>query len=46
MSDIKLFKISDDHAVQLDGSAATLEKQLQQRIERHMPALLGVRFLA
>ncbi|MDA3961069.1 MAG: DUF5655 domain-containing protein [Planctomycetota bacterium] len=46
MSDIKLFRISETAAEQLDATSATLEKHLQQRIEQHMPTLLGVRFLA
>jgi predicted transport protein len=46
MSDIKLFSLVDQHVIELVGSAATLEKHLQQQIEKNMDVFLGVRFLA
>ena len=46
MSDIKLFRIGADHVEQIDGHSVALEKSLQKLIEKHLEALLGVRFLA
>lgn len=46
MSDIKLFRIKDDHVEPLEGHSVALEKSLQERIERHLETLFGVRFLA
>lgn len=46
MGDIKLFKIKGLDVTELQGSAVSLEKSLQTEIERHLEALLGVRFLA
>lgn len=46
MSDIQLFRLSSDAAVELPSRAATVEKQLQNLIESHMQTFLGVRFLA
>ncbi|KVZ97533.1 DUF5655 domain-containing protein [Burkholderia territorii] len=46
MSDIQLFRLSNDTASELPGQAAKLEKQLQSLIEANMPTFLGVRFLA
>ena len=46
MSDIKLFALQSDSVMELAGTIATLEKELQHRIEAHMPAFLGVHFLA
>jgi len=46
MSDIKMFSVGHDSAVELAGQVAALEKDLQQLIERHMDTFLGVRFLA
>lgn len=46
MSDIKLFKISNQAATELTGYASDLEKPLQTLIETHLETLLGVRFLA
>jgi predicted transport protein len=46
MSDLRLFRIQDGTAAELDGSAAALEKSLQKLIERNLEQLLGVRFLA
>ncbi len=46
MSDIKLFRIDDDDVSELVGRSLALEKSLQTLMERHLDALLGVRFLA
>jgi predicted transport protein len=46
MGDIKLFHIVGDHVDELAGEAYAVEKSLQTLIERHLEALLGVRFLA
>jgi predicted transport protein len=46
MSDIQLFRLTGNDAVQLSGRAASVEKQLQSLIEAQMPTFLGVRFLA
>jgi predicted transport protein len=46
MSDIQLFRLTTNDAVELPGRAAAVEKQLQALIEKQMPAFLGVRFLA
>ncbi len=46
MSDIKLFRIENGSARELEGRAATLEKSLQTLIERNLETVLGVRFLA
>lgn len=45
MSDIRLFRLSEDHVEPIIGSAVALEHSLQTLIERHAEALLGVRFL-
>ncbi len=46
MSDIKLFRIGGGVVTELTASSVTLEKSLQDLIERHLEAFLGVRFLA
>jgi predicted transport protein len=46
MSDIKLFKLSNGKAEELEGNAADLEKPLQTLIENNLESLLGIRFLA
>jgi len=46
MSDIKLFRLSADGVNQLTPETVALEKSLQNLIEKHLDALLGVRFLA
>ena len=46
MSDLKLFRISDGIATELQSSSVALEKSLQQTIERNMETLFGVRLLA
>ena len=46
MSDIKLFRIDTDGVAPLKAETVALEKSLQNLMERHLDALLGVRFLA
>jgi RecB family endonuclease NucS len=46
MSDLKLFRIDNGTAIELDGSALALEKPLQALIERNMEVFFGVRFMA
>ncbi len=46
MSDIKLFRTTNNKVEELQGRSATIEKSLQTQIERHMEEFLGVRFLA
>jgi len=46
MSDIKLFHLQDDNVTELTGSAAKIEKSLQEQIENNLDTYLGVRFLA
>ena len=46
MSDIKIFRLTGDTVVELEGSSATIEKSLQTFIEKHLETFLGVRFLA
>lgn len=46
MSDLKLFRIVDQKAEELKGSAMELERKLQRLIEANMETFFGVRFLA
>lgn len=46
MSDIKLFRLSNGLATELQGSASDLEKPLQTLIEANLGPLLSIRFLA
>lgn len=46
MSDLKLFQASNSAMVELESSAAPLEKGLQTQFEKNLDTLLGVRFLA
>lgn len=46
MSDIKLFKLNNGKADELQGDASDLEKPLQTLIESNLDSLLGIRFLA
>jgi len=46
MSDVKLFRTTNNKGEEMQGRSATLEKSLQTQIERHMEEFLGVRFLA
>ncbi|WP_165495223.1 hypothetical protein [Actinomadura roseirufa] len=41
MSDLKLFRLDDGVAVELAAKTFTLEKYLQQLIERNMETLFG-----
>ena len=45
MSDIKLFKLANGQAQELQGSASDLEKPLQTLIEANLDTLLRIRFL-
>src|SRR3712207_9312708 len=46
VSDIKLLRIGDGDAQELPSKSVALEMSVQTLIERHLEALLGVRFLA
>ncbi|WIG60213.1 MAG: uncharacterized protein OJF49_002961 [Ktedonobacterales bacterium] len=46
MTDIKLFRIGQNQVCELAGQSVAIEKTLQEIMERHLDALLGVRFLA
>ncbi|MEI5909266.1 DUF5655 domain-containing protein [Bacillus spongiae] len=46
MGDIKLFRLDDNSVEELTGQAVTVEKSLQNTLERHLDTFLGVRFLA
>lgn len=46
MSDIKLFQIQANKAVELPGEASALERSLQTLIEANLEPMLGIRFLA
>ena len=46
MSDIKLFRLTNGTATELQGSAADLEKPLQTLIEANLQPLLNIRFIA
>jgi len=46
MSDIKLFRLIQGQATELQGDASDLEKPLQTLIENNLEQLLGIRFLA
>ena len=46
MSDIKLFRLVNGRATELQGDASDLEKPLQTLIECNLDPLLGIRFLA
>lgn len=45
MGDLKLFKLDNKKAVEIEGSSVTLEKSLQNLIEKNLETFLGVRFL-
>jgi predicted transport protein len=45
VSDIKLFRVSGDHAVPLQGTSVAVERSLQLLIEQHLEVMLGVRLL-
>lgn len=46
MSDIKLFRVADGLATELQGRASDLEKPLQHLIEANLQPMLGIRFVA
>lgn len=46
MSDIKIFRLTNDTVTELEGRSAEIEKSLQNLIERNLETFLGVRFLA
>jgi predicted transport protein len=46
MSDIKIFRLSDEGVTELGGRSAEIEKSLQTLIEKNLETFLGVRFLA
>lgn len=46
MSDIKLFRLSNGLATELQGSASDLERPLQTLIEANLLPLLNIRFIA
>ncbi|MFW3172571.1 DUF5655 domain-containing protein [Geodermatophilus sp. CPCC 206100] len=46
MGDLKLFELDNGMAIELPGTAMTLEKSLQTLIEKNMETLFGVRCLA
>ncbi|MDT3457458.1 DUF5655 domain-containing protein [Stenotrophomonas pavanii] len=46
MSDIKLFRLVDGKATELQGRASDLEKPLQSLIEANLLPMLGIRFVA
>src|SRR5213082_1739103 len=46
MSDLKLFRVSNGRAQELQGTFIAIEKTLQALIEHHLEVFLGVRFLA
>ena len=46
MGDIKLFRYNNDGVTTLESRSATIEKSLQNLIEKHMETILGVRLLA
>ncbi|MGE7112780.1 DUF5655 domain-containing protein [Lysinibacillus sp. NPDC047702] len=46
MGDIKFFKIDNDNVQELHGHSVSLEKSLQNLIEKHLDAFLGIKFLA
>lgn len=45
MSEIKLFRISNDKAIEIPSTAGGLEKSLQTVIEKNLDTMLGIRFL-
>ena len=45
MTDIKLFNLDAGSAKEIPGSASTLEKSLQNVIERNLDTMLGIRLL-
>lgn len=46
MSDIKLFQMSNNKVIELEGKSVAVEKSLQLLIETHLESFLGITFLA
>lgn len=46
MSDIRLYRLANGSAAELQGVSSDLEKPLQKMIEQNLDTLLGIRFLA
>ena len=46
MSDIKLFRFTQDHSEELAGRSALVERELHDLMEKHMECFLGIRFVA
>ncbi|QDU33060.1 hypothetical protein KS4_11010 [Poriferisphaera corsica] len=46
MGDVKLFRINGESAIEVEGGAVKLEKQLQVIVERHLKLLLQIRLVA
>jgi len=46
MSDIKLFRFAKDHAEELAGRSALVERELHDLMEKHMKCFLGIHFVA
>lgn len=46
MSDLKLFRLANNSAIEVLGTGLALEKSLQTLIEKNLETFLGVRFLA
>lgn len=46
MGDIKLFRTDGEVVAEIEGSSVTLEKSLQDLVEKHLDVFLGVRFIA
>jgi predicted transport protein len=46
MSDIKLFRTANGAVEELEGKSVAVEKSIQELIEKHLEAFLGVQFLA
>lgn len=46
LGDIKLFKLNGEEVTELEGRSVAIEKSLQILMERHLEAILGIRFLA
>lgn len=46
MSDLKLFRVTDQGVAELAAGPVALERSLQQLIERNMETIFGVRFVA
>ncbi|SDN25658.1 Predicted transport protein [Fictibacillus solisalsi] len=46
MGDIKLFRLNGENVQELTGQSISIEKSLQEILERNLDTFLGVRFLA